>query len=74
MLDLVLDLVRLGATDEAAVSYIRQTTYTSVAVEVAEASSTTTGTKPEATLPFEAVSSPVESIPSWVPVTPPTAL
>jgi HK97 family phage major capsid protein len=48
---------------------MRQTTYTPAAVEVAEATSTTTGTKPEATLPFEAVSSPVESIASWVPVT-----
>jgi HK97 family phage major capsid protein len=65
----VLDLVRLGTTDEAAVPYMRQTTYTSAAVEVAEAASTTTGTAPEATLPFEAVSSPVESIDSWVPVT-----
>jgi HK97 family phage major capsid protein len=36
---------------------------------VAEATSTTTGTKPEATLPFEQVISPVESIASWVPVT-----
>jgi hypothetical protein len=48
---------------------MRQTSYTSVAAETPEASSTTTGTKAEATLPFEAVSSPVESIPSWVPVT-----
>ena len=65
----ILDLVRLGTTEEAAVPYMRQTTYTPAAVEVAEATSTTTGTKPEATLPFEAVTSPVESIPSWVPVT-----
>ena len=65
----LLDLVRLGTTDEAAVPYMRQTTYTPAAVEVAEATSTTTGTKPEATLPFEAVSSPVESISSWVPAT-----
>jgi Phage capsid family len=65
----LLDLVRLGTTEEAAVPYMRQTTYTPAAVEVAEATSTTTGTKPEATLPFEAVSSPVESISSWVPAT-----
>jgi hypothetical protein len=60
----LLDLVRLGETDEGAVQYMRQTTYTPVAVEVAEATSTTTGTKPEATLPFELVTSPVEEIPS----------
>lgn len=65
----VLDLVRLGSTTEGAVPYMRQTTYTSAAVEVAEATSTTTGTKPEATLPFERVDSPVEEITSWVPAT-----
>ena len=63
----LLDLVRAAATDEGTVQYLRQSTYTSVAVEVAEAASTTTGTKPEATLPFEQIQSPVESIPSWVP-------
>ena len=65
----LLDLVRLGTTDEGAVPYMRQTTYSSAAVETAEATSTTTGTKPEASLPFEQVTSPVEEIPSWVPVT-----
>ncbi len=65
----LLDLVRLGTTDEGAVPYMRQTTYTPAAVEVAEAVSTATGTKPEGALPFEQVVSPVESIPSWVPVT-----
>lgn len=65
----LLDVVRLGQTEEASVAYMRQTTYTPVAVETAEATSTTTGTKPEATLPFEQVLSPVESIPSWAPAT-----
>ena len=65
----LLDLVRPGTTDEGAVQYMRQTTYTPAAVEVAEAVSTATGQKPEGTLPFEQILSPVESIPSWVPVT-----
>ena len=65
----LLDLVRAGTTDEGTVQYMRQTTYTSAAVEIAEASSVITGTKPEAALPFEQIQSPVESIPSWVPVT-----
>ena len=65
----LLDLVRAGTTDEGAVQYMRQTTYTSTAVEVAESSSLSTGTKPEATLPFEQIQSPVESIPSCLPVT-----
>jgi hypothetical protein len=63
----LLDLVRAGTTDESSVSYVRQSTYTSAAAETAEATSTTTGTAPEATLPFEAVSSPVENIPVWAP-------
>jgi hypothetical protein len=65
----VLDLVRMGATEDAAVEFMRQTTYTSVAVETAEATSTTTGTAVEATLPFEKVTAPVESIDSWAPAT-----
>lgn len=63
----LLDLVRAGTTDESSVAYVRQTAYTSAAAETAEATSTTTGTKPEATLPFEAISSPVENIPVWAP-------
>ena len=63
----LLDLVRSGTTTEGTVNYVRQTTYTSAAVETAEASSITTGTKPEAALPFEAIQSPVESIPVWAP-------
>ena len=35
----LLDLVRLGTTDEGAIQYMRQTTYTPAAVEVAEATS-----------------------------------
>jgi Phage capsid family len=65
----LLDLIRSGTTAEGAVQYMRQTTYTPAAVEVLEAASTTTGTKPEATLPFEQIQSPVESIPNWIPVT-----
>jgi hypothetical protein len=63
----LLDLVRAGSTGEASVSYVRQGAYTSAAVETAEATSSTTGTKAEATLPFEAVLSPVENIPVWAP-------
>ena len=46
----VLDLVRLGETDVDAVEFARQTTWTNTAAEVAEATSATTGTKPEATI------------------------
>jgi hypothetical protein len=39
----LLDLVRAGSTDDGSVAYMRQTTYTQAAVEVAEATSTTSG-------------------------------
>jgi hypothetical protein len=63
----LLDVMRLGSTEEASVQYMRQTAYSSAAVETGEAVSTSTGTVAEATLPFELISSPVESIDAWVP-------
>jgi hypothetical protein len=49
----ILDLVRTSPTDVDAIEYARQTTFTNTAAEVAEATSLTTGTKPEATIAFE---------------------
>jgi HK97 family phage major capsid protein len=65
----VLDLVRLGETDVDAVEFARQTSFTNVAVEVAEATSSTTGTKPEATVAFEKVTAAVKNYATWVPAT-----
>jgi hypothetical protein len=65
----ILDLVRLSETTVDAVEYARQTTFTNVAVEVAEATSLTTGTKPEATLAFEKRTEAVRTYTSWVPCT-----
>jgi hypothetical protein len=56
----LLDLVRAGTTTEGSISHVRQGSYTGVAVETAEPSGVTVGTKPEATIPFEVVASPVE--------------
>ncbi len=65
----VLDLVRSSETSVDAVEFARQTTFTNVAAEVAEATSTTTGTKPEATIAFEKVTAAVKTYPAWVPAT-----
>lgn len=63
------DLITVGDTDSDAVHYVRQTTFTNVAAETAEATATTTGTKPEATIAFEEVTESVKTIAHWVPAT-----
>jgi HK97 family phage major capsid protein len=65
----VLDLITIGETGVDAVEYARQTTFTNVAAETAEATATTTGTKPEATIAFEKVTETVKTIAHWVPAT-----
>jgi HK97 family phage major capsid protein len=65
----ILNLITLGETNVDALEYARQTTFTNVAVETAEATSTTTGTKPEATIAFEKVTETVKTIAHWVPAT-----
>jgi HK97 family phage major capsid protein len=65
----ILDLITIGQTDGDTVEYPRQTTFTNVAAETAEATATTTGTKPEATIAFEKVTAAVKTIAHWVPAT-----
>jgi Phage capsid family len=65
----ILDLVRSYETSVDAIEYARQTTFTNVAAEVAEATSATTGTKPEATIAFEKRTEAVRNFPVWVPAT-----
>lgn len=65
----ILDLVTTGTTMSDQVKYARQTTFTNVAAEVAEATTTDTGTKPEATIAFEVVTADVKTIAHWVPAT-----
>ena len=65
----ILDLVRLFDTDVDAIEFARQTAFTNTAAAVAEATSTTTGTKPEATIAFEKVTAPVATYATWAPVT-----
>lgn len=65
----ILDLVTTGQTGSDQVKFARQTTFTNVAAEVAEATTTSTGTKPEATIAFEIVTADVKTIAHWVPAT-----
>lgn len=65
----VSDLITTGQTDSDTVEYARQTTFTNVAAETAEATATDTGTKPEATIAFEKVTAAVKTIAHWLPAT-----
>jgi hypothetical protein len=65
----VVDLVRQGDMSADSVTFARQSAYTPVAAAVAEATSVTTGTKPEASLPFAITTAVAGSYASWAPVT-----
>lgn len=65
----ILDLITLGQTNSDTVEFARQTTFTNVAAETAEATATDMGTKPEATIAFEKVTAAVKTIAHWVPTT-----
>lgn len=65
----ILDLIATGATDSDLVEYVRQSAFTNVAAETAEATATTTGTKPEATIQFAIIQEAVKTIAHWVPAT-----
>lgn len=65
----ILDLVTTGQTNSDQVKYARQTTFTNVAAETAEATTSATGTKPEATMAFEVVTADVKTIAHWIPAT-----
>lgn len=63
------DLITVGTTDSDLVEFVRQTTQTNAAVEVAEATSASDGAKPESTYAFEVVQQAVKTIAHWVPAT-----
>jgi len=65
----ILDLITTGSTDSDIVEFVRQQAFSNVAAEVAEATTTATGTKPEASLAFEIVQATAKNIAHWVPST-----
>lgn len=69
----VLALIPRLTTDSDTVEYVKQSSFTNNAAFTAEATGNartgTDGTKPESALAFEVVTSPVKSLPHWLPVT-----
>jgi HK97 family phage major capsid protein len=63
------DLVTSGTTESDHVEYVRVTSATNNAAPVAEATTTSNGTKPESGLGTVKVSAPVRTIAHWIPVT-----
>lgn len=63
------DLVTNGTTDSDTVEYVRITSTTNNAAPVAEATTTSNGTKPESGLATAKITTPVKTIAHWIPVT-----
>lgn len=65
------DIIRVLRTDSDLVEFVRQTARTNAAAPVAEAtaSSGSSGVKPESSMTFEVVQTPVKTIANWIPVT-----
>jgi len=63
------DLVTPGQTTSDTVEYVRVTGVTNNAAPVAEATTTSNGTKPESGLATAKVTTPVKTIAHWIPVT-----
>jgi HK97 family phage major capsid protein len=62
----ILDLITIGTTESDSVEFVRQTGFTNNATPVAEATSATTGTKPESGLAFVKVPEAVKTIAHWM--------
>lgn len=63
------DLVTPGTTTSDTVEYVRITSTTNAAVPVAEATTTSNGTKPESSMAMAKITAPVKTIAHWIPVT-----
>ncbi len=63
------DVITVGTTDSDTVEYVRMTSQTNAAAPVAEATSTSDGTKPESALALAKVTTSVKTIAHWIPAT-----
>lgn len=63
------DLVTRGTTQSDSIEYIRVTSATNNAAVVAEATNTSTGTKPESALATVKITENVKTIAHWIPIT-----
>lgn len=63
------DLVTNGTTTSDVVEYVKVTSITNNAAPVAEATTTSNGTKPESGMATAKVTTPVRTIAHWIPVT-----
>lgn len=63
------DLVTQGTTTSDTVEYVRVTGVTNNAAPVAEATTTSNGTKPESGIATTTITTPVHTIAHWIPVT-----
>lgn len=65
----ILDLITVGQTDGDLVEFVRQTSRATAAAIVAEATTTSNGTKPESSIAWELVQTAVKTIAHWIPAT-----
>jgi HK97 family phage major capsid protein len=65
----VRDIITVGSTTSDTVEYVRMTAQTNAAAPVAEATSTSDGTKPESALALAKVTTSVKTIAHWIPAT-----
>ncbi len=63
------DLISQRTTTSDTVEYVRQTAQVTQAAPTAEATNTSTGTKPEGAMAFEKVTATVKTIAVWIPAT-----
>lgn len=65
----VRDVLLNGQTNSDSVLFVKENVFTNAAATVAEATSSSTGAKPESSLTFTQASAPVEVIAHWIPIT-----
>jgi HK97 family phage major capsid protein len=63
------DVLLSGRTTSDSILYVTENVFTNAAATVAEATSSSTGAKPESSLTFTQASAPVEVIAHWIPIT-----